>query len=436
MAKVDGKKLLKKRISQHLRETARHSSFQNPKVMKTIAYLPFYKALKYFRIGFELECQALNGKITEDCKRHNQVQRQYREADYRNGIKASYDRLIATEFIYQDGNGNDIPRVWLAVTTLTSKLWFIRFLKRKYPNEFPDLKASTTTYDAIKEILATKQVKFSDFLQVVSEIGDMYPVNPYPSLCQSINAWVSDPSLKWAAYFVDKERFVDPEVAPRFENIHDYFVWHAKKANLPWPSKLSAGTDGTVRGPELRTIGGLTVQECIQTVNMISQHDVKVDRGCSFHIHVSVADNDFGVGHYEEFHKALWEGLMKQWSRLPDPVKDRAKNGNKQYYKMSADRGDRYCAVAYRNKTWEFRLFGGISSKKDQLICVSIALRALHYAITKVVMAKEPLMIKNNADVTGHHNNALAEAITRCWANEEKGFESAFMKASLRRLRG
>lgn len=141
---------------------------------------------------------------------------------------------------------------------------------------------------------------------------------------------------------------------------------------------IEVGSDGSVDGHEFRTTGPLTVDQFSAASERLFRvlKGLKVDTGCSFHIHMSLPGVRHSYG--QEFQSAMMEYLLK--AKLPACVQVRLKsNARKRFFAVDSS-NDKFRAVAFRGETWEFRLFGNVSTHRDALKCLAIAIKAFQFA--------------------------------------------------------
>lgn len=144
---------------------------------------------------------------------------------------------------------------------------------------------------------------------------------------------------------------------------------------------MELGTDGSVRGGEIRTLGACTPRQFMAAARELfaSNHVWEVDEGCSFHIHLSVPEVKHSFGYQTQYR--LLEGLALNASSVPKRVISRWKNqGTYNYYRVHLSR-EKYSFVHFHDQgTWEFRCWGNISSYRDALRCLLLSIEALIHA--------------------------------------------------------
>ena len=143
---------------------------------------------------------------------------------------------------------------------------------------------------------------------------------------------------------------------------------------------IDCGTDGSVRGGEIRTVGALTPQQFLSAAtNLLNANHFEVDTGCSFHIHLSVpgVKHSYGASLQAEMTAYLLENMR----RLPACVRKRLKSeSGKRYAKLHLSK-DKFTAVHFHAQgSWEFRLFGNIDSAVDARRCLLLAIEAIRHA--------------------------------------------------------
>jgi hypothetical protein len=141
---------------------------------------------------------------------------------------------------------------------------------------------------------------------------------------------------------------------------------------------LKIAPDNSVKGPEFSTIGGLSAARFAELLDLVLEHNVKVDANCSFHINMSFKGMSLR-GHDPMFQQAAIEYILT--SNYPSCIKQRLNNAEwlNKYAKVNVNR-DKYSMVAWRGSRWEFRLWGNINNRKDALECLLISALAFQHA--------------------------------------------------------
>lgn len=142
---------------------------------------------------------------------------------------------------------------------------------------------------------------------------------------------------------------------------------------------IEVGSDSSVRGGEVRTLGALTPQEFMAAaIALFKGHDFEIDTGCSFHIHLSVPGIKHTYG--ERLQAEMMAFLLDNQDRLPASVRKRLKSDAIRFchFKISSDK---FTAVhGHPQKTWEFRLFGNVTTAVDAWRCLLLAIDAMRHA--------------------------------------------------------
>lgn len=146
--------------------------------------------------------------------------------------------------------------------------------------------------------------------------------------------------------------------------------------------KMELGSDNSVRGGEIRTLGPLTPQAFLKAAKVLFEAKNKwtVDEGCSFHIHLSVPDVKHGYGTQTQYR--LMEGIALSAGRVPKGVLSRWKSErNYTYYKVQLSR-EKYSFVHQHEEcnTWEFRCWGNVKTYKEAIQCLILSIEAMIHA--------------------------------------------------------
>jgi hypothetical protein len=159
---------------------------------------------------------------------------------------------------------------------------------------------------------------------------------------------------------------------------------------------VEVGSDSSVRGGEVRTIGALTPQDFMTAAKaLFDDHDFEIDTGCSFHIHLSVP----GVKHqYGKVLQAEMQAfILANQDRLPDGVRDRLKSDAIRFCKFQLDSDKMRAIHGHPQKTWEFRLFGNVEKTVDAWRCLLLAIDALRHAYQVKVGKTKSIMTPTQA---------------------------------------
>ncbi len=145
--------------------------------------------------------------------------------------------------------------------------------------------------------------------------------------------------------------------------------------------EIDCGSDASVRGGEIRTVGGKSPARFMAIVSDIfKQNTFEIDHGCSFHIHLSVP----GVMHKygPDMQAEMMAYLFDQYHRWPLAVRKRFTTSScERYFAPQLDR-DKYSMIHFSShcKTWEFRFFGNVSNARDARHCLILAIEAIRHA--------------------------------------------------------
>lgn len=155
---------------------------------------------------------------------------------------------------------------------------------------------------------------------------------------------------------------------------------HDSIEHLIGNENIEVGSDNSVSGVEIRTVGGLKYFDFLKALKDTFSIDHEIDTKCSFHIHLSIP----GVKHSHgaSFQQALNEYLIEHQGRLPATVQERFQGAPKNsYIKKLVESKEKYSfTYAHSQGTWEFRCFGNVQNVSEGMICLNLAIEALAYA--------------------------------------------------------
>lgn len=154
---------------------------------------------------------------------------------------------------------------------------------------------------------------------------------------------------------------------------------------------VEVGSDSSVRGGEVRTIGALTPHNFMAAaIALFSGHDFDIDEGCSFHIHLSVP----GVSHTYGKHlqAEMMSFMLENVDRLPESVRDRLRSDAIRFCQFKLDSDKMRAIHGHPQKTWEFRLFGNIHRSIDAWKCLLLAIDAIRHAYRVRLKLTPPLI--------------------------------------------
>lgn len=172
------------------------------------------------------------------------------------------------------------------------------------------------------------------------------------------------------------------EVASEHIDMSDYYTSydHEDIQNDIGNENIEVGSDNSVSGVEIRTVGGLKYFDFLQALKDTFSIDHVIDTKCSFHIHLSIP----GVKHSHgaSFQQALNEYLIEHQGKLPATVQERFRGAPKNsYIKKLVESREKYSfTFAHSQGTWEFRCFGNVQNVSEGMACLNLAIEALAYA--------------------------------------------------------
>jgi hypothetical protein len=390
------------------------------KEVKSIARQSFYKNLPRFKFGFELETQSLVGRTCDNWRNSCSYENERYDLDaFEMAKNAANDALLDTKF------SEVSEHMFRYFSTFLDYLTLERFIRSKYPRRYPSRHFNADRRGILSQLLRENQ-------EITVRMYRSWLTNRQPRSRQAtlISRMIGNLihysngcnygffTNETNPYFVNKENFriINPNPEPTFNSVNSYFSHYAKSSLEPHGHirvpYVEYGTDATVKGPEIRTVGGLGISAIRQSLVALEHLPKTVDSNCSFHVHFSV--DKVSIGSYKaDFHLALYEGLLNHLHELPDEVKDRISKASwrDRYFGFNATT-DKYVAVAWRSHTWEFRCFGGVSSYKDQLKCVMVAAKAFYWAC-RAYSGKEKrfLLHANQLGNSGFYSKAIDRVV-------------------------
>ncbi len=113
---------------------------------------------------------------------------------------------------------------------------------------------------------------------------------------------------------------------------------------------IEVGTDSSVRGGEIRTVGALTPQEFMAAATaLFNGHDFEIDTGCSFHIHLSVPDVKHKYG--RAMQGEMMSYILNNLDRVPADVKERMKSDAIRFFQFKLDEDKMRAVHGHPQKT-------------------------------------------------------------------------------------
>lgn len=334
------------------------------KAIKDFATLPLYQALKLAKVGFELETQSVDGNTWGDFENNEGD----REPDFDAMSEAASERV--SQFMSSDDR-YDIRTVLDNVSSQT------RVKLEELAEQF-GFRAEDCEETELHKWLYNTDRSIRTLTKTDLNLRERVTEQLFESMYESLDS--SD--------FVNA-RSPDDSEAPDFFGINS--------------NCFDLESDGSVDGPEIKTKdGGVTPTQFVKFASQLfDKHDLAIDEGCSFHIHVSVQ----GVKHTfgKQFQADLYSYLIEHFDSLPATVKDRWLNEEKRnrYFELKIST-DKFSFVNYHERcgTWEFRCFGNVTNTKDARTCMMLALNAMRYAYQcKLGLATRLIPDATNKDI-------------------------------------
>lgn len=150
-------------------------------------------------------------------------------------------------------------------------------------------------------------------------------------------------------------------------------------------------SDGSVEGPEIRTRGPRTVKQFIDALKIVTQNQMVVNEGCSFHIHVSFPGTQWKKDDYN-FMAYLQQGVLRNFQKVPESVRARWRNESAGRWCRLQAGSDRYFTAYNDLGTIEFRCWGNVSKFEDGLRCLQLTVEALRYAARCALKLAKPML--------------------------------------------
>lgn len=172
---------------------------------------------------------------------------------------------------------------------------------------------------------------------------------------------------------------------------------------------VEVGSDSSVRGGEARTIGALTPNEFMAAARaLFGGYEFEIETNCSFHIHLSVpgVHHKYGAALQAE----MFAYILNNIGRLPQSVQDRLNSSSIRYCKFELT-PEKFTAVhGHSLHTWEFRLFGNITTALDGWKCLLLAIDALRHAYRVRLRKTDPMAGKEfSTEPTRYATKVLKE---------------------------
>lgn len=295
-------------------------------IKRRIAEASNINLLAMVRVGWELETQELDGRQCKDC-----------DPELDDDLALDYSGGVARDALVEDSMGN-----FMSATTVTT--------------------GRSSHYKEARRLSQVLMLSIDDMLvltfeKAMSRLPDGVDRDDFDNTREYIEECVTE-NLEYP-----ESCYVKPE--------EQHF-------DLPYGLKWTR--DQSVDGPEIKTYGPTTVPQSFALLtDLFAAHEMRVDVGCSFHVHISVP----GIGHTygKKFQGYLYEYLISQIDRVPKAVRSRWSSSAARYFKAQISE-DKMTFVNFHDgyKTWEFRCFGNVSNIQDATACIRLAAEALRYA--------------------------------------------------------
>lgn len=154
---------------------------------------------------------------------------------------------------------------------------------------------------------------------------------------------------------------------------------------------IEVGDDSSVRGGEIRTLGALTPQQFMAAaIALFTGHDFEIDTGCSFHIHLSVPGIQHTYG--KTLQGEMMGYILNNQDRLPAAVRERLKSTAVRFCQFKLDSDKMRAVHGHPQRTWEFRLFGNVTTQHEAWRCLLLAIDALRHAYRVRMRMTPPIL--------------------------------------------
>jgi hypothetical protein len=209
-----------------------------------------------------------------------------------------------------------------------------------------------------------------------------------------------DPEALAEALNVDMDELVD-ELVDNYRDNGDFNREPdlSEIADRIVPSDFTWCEDGSVNGPEFQSPICQGREEAIgkaaQLFRGIDSYNASCDSGfeleihtrCSAHIHLQL-DNIQHKG-ANAIQQTIFDELSKRWQRLPACVRNRIEECNKWIrptYSSELTFKYKYNPIqCHHQGTWEFRLFGNVSSADEFEDCLDVAIESMECAYKRLL---------------------------------------------------
>lgn len=132
-------------------------------------------------------------------------------------------------------------------------------------------------------------------------------------------------------------------------------------------------SDGSVSGFEFTTKDPIRYSDVPEYLDILFKEDHVVDKGCSFHIHLSL--DGVPSRYSDNLQSRFYHTIMANISRFPMGVLQRLRSDKCKHYAPMRVAHEKYTAANCHSqyRTWEFRLFGNVGNLEDAQTCIDLA---------------------------------------------------------------
>lgn len=363
------------------------------------------EALAMVQVGFELEVQRFMGRRYSDIS--NQMpsvlnQESYKEA-VRNSIKNDvisnhrvfYEYTIRLIYNHDWQALCDLEYIKNVINKIAEdkKMDAAAVITRVRATQDSSQSSRAEARNWLSEALNQEHYNFTAYTgpkftekQLIKYLEDQY---------SSMRSYIQN-------YVREHDHYVaDPRYAGRVESGHVPFVTRNQARYFEliarnWHPKLTYCSDASVQGPEIKPSEPVSVAEAGVMVDALFNNDITVDTGCSFHVHVSLK-NDQGARYQRALQLYMIEYVLSNLDQIPETCRARWMNQHTmaRYFSIKPT-AEKYAFVAFRDhlRTWEFRCFGNITNAEDAKLCIKLAANAYHYATRRLIREEKSLVIK------------------------------------------
>ena len=197
------------------------------------------------------------------------------------------------------------------------------------------------------------------------------------------------------------------DLSDYYENDHD----------IDCDYSIDVKGDESVRGGEITPDMPVNPQRALTiTEDLFDSNDFEIDTRCSYHIHLSVT----GVEHIygQQLQAEMLAYILD--SDIPKFLQRRLNSNDRRYCKTLLSK-DKFSAINFTGKTWEFRLFGNVSNIKQARWCYRKAVEALRHGY-RVKLGMEKSLLDG---LTGKDKERLFEKLESTTSDKIKPIKKA-----------